>query len=123
MIYKLCPLILASCLMACQSLSPSTPIGGQTDQYGCLPSTGARWSHLKQACVQGFEVADIRLSETIDGVAYGVEVILSDDRQQAEVFAVSLPDKTLLTAVKGGYISDDGKIRLLNTAQGWKLIR
>lgn len=73
--------------------------------------------------MQGFEVADIRLSETIDGVAYGVWVILSDDRQQAEVFAVSLPDKTLLTAVKGGYISDDGKIRLLNTAQGWRLIR
>lgn len=123
MFYKLSPIILASLLMACQTPSPTTAIGGQTDQHGCLPSTGATWSHLKQACVQTFNVADIRLSETIDGTTYGVYVILSDDRQKAEVFAVSLPQKPILTAVKGGYVSDDGKVRLLNTAQGWKLVK
>lgn len=123
MFYKLSPIILASLLMACQTPSPTTAIGGQTDQHGCLPSTGATWSHLKQACVQTFNVADIRLSETIDGTTYGVDVILSDDRSQAEVFAVSLPDNTILTAVKGGYVSDDGKIRLMKTTRGWRLIR
>lgn len=123
MFYKLSPIILASLLMACQTPKSNAPIGGQIDQHGCLPSTGATWSHLKQACVQPFNVADIRLSETIDGTTYGVDVILSDDRQQAEVFAISLPQKPILTSVKGGYISDDGKMRLVNTTQGWKLMR
>lgn len=123
MFYKLSPMMLVGLLMACQSPNLSTPTGKQADQYGCLPKTGARWSHLRQACIQTLDVADIRLSETINGVTYGIGVILSDDRQQVEVFAVSLPDKTILTAIKGGYVSDDGKIRLMNTTRGWRLIR
>lgn len=128
MYQKSLPFALAFLLMACHSPTNPTsttpsPIGGQTDQHGCVSSTGATWSVLKNQCVKAFDVADIRLSETVNGTTSGVYVILSDDRQQAEVFAVSLPKPIILTAVKGGYVSDDNKIRLLNTAQGWKLTK
>lgn len=47
--------------------------------------------------------------------------ILSDDRQQAEVFVADLPKNTILDVVKGGYVSKDGKIRLRKTNKGWKI--
>lgn len=113
-------LCLSACLLtACQSTPQA--IGGQQDEHGCLSSTGSTWSYLKKQCVQAFDVADIRLSEEINGTTYGIYVILSEDRQLAEVFSVNLPRPTILTAVKGGFISDDKKIRLLNTEQGWQL--
>lgn len=118
-------ILFVSCLsmfiIACQTVQQ--PIGGQADAHGCLASTGSTWSILKQQCVQSFNVADIRLSETINDTTYSIDVILSEDKQQAEIFAVSVPKNTILQAVKGGYISDDNKIRLMNTANGWKLLK
>lgn len=118
-------ILFVSCLsvlmMACQTVQQ--PIGEQQDAQGCLVSTGSTWSVLKQQCVQTFNVADIRLSETINDTTYSIDVILSEDKQFAEVFAVSLPKNTILQAVKGGYISDDNKTRLMNTANGWKLLK
>lgn len=111
-------------LMACQSMnehSTQKMVGGQTDAHGCLVATGATWSVLKQQCVRVFEVADIRLQETIDSTTYGVYVILSEDKQKAEVFAVSLPQNPILTAVKGGFISDDNRVRLINQGRTWRL--
>lgn len=100
---------------------PSAGIGGQRDTHGCLPAAGQTWSYLKQQCVQTFDVADIRFNQQKNGTTYRVDVILSDDRQQAELFAVDVAPNTILTAVKGGYVSADGRLRLLNTDRGWRL--
>lgn len=122
----LIPLVPA--FMACQTMTshvsqktPATKVGGQTDRHGCLVATGTTWSRLKNQCVQVWNEADIRLQETIDGTTYGVYVILSEDKQKAEVFAVSLPQNPILTAVKGGFISDDNRVRLINQGRTWRL--
>lgn len=116
----LCLCLITGLLMACQT--PTQPaIGGQQDEHGCLISTGSSWSYLKQQCVQTFNVADIRLDENINSTTYRIDVILSEDKQLAEVFSVGLPRPTILKAIKGGFISDDKKIRLINTTQGWQL--
>lgn len=120
-------LLLSLCTLgmmtACQTAQQPQRIGGDTDAHGCLTGTGATWSYLKQQCVQTFNIADIRLEEVVNGTSYGIYVILSEDKQQAEVFSVSLPKKTILKAVKGGFISDDNKIRLIKHTDGWKLIK
>ena len=55
-------------------------------------------------------------------VAYqAVYGILSEDKQQVEVFASDLPENTVLDVVKGGYISKDGKVRLMKTKTSWKI--
>ncbi|OAU95764.1 hypothetical protein AO385_0920 [Moraxella catarrhalis] len=46
-----------------------------------------------------------------------VYVLLSDDRQFAEVFIGNSPQSIVLEAVKGGYLSADGKTRLINTGR------
>lgn len=113
---------LVGALMACQSVNNKTAmIGGQTDAHGCLVGTGSTWSVLKNKCIQAFNEADISLVEKIDQTSYGVYVILSEDRQKAEVFARSVPRNTILTAVKGGYVSDDNRIRLINQGKTWRL--
>ena len=93
---------------------------GKSDAHGC--------SYLKKACVQVFDVADIKLddpankTQTVYGIlseeVYG---ILSEDKQQVEVFASDLPENTILEAVKGGYVSKDGKVRLMKTKKSWKI--
>ena len=62
---------------------------------------------FEKACVQVFDVADIKLddpankTQTVYGIlseeVYG---ILSEDKQQVEVFASDLPENTILEAVK-----------------------
>jgi len=47
--------------------------------------------------------------------------ILSEDKQQVEVFASDLPENTILDVVKGGYVSKDGKVRLMKTKKSWKI--
>lgn len=105
-----------------QTNLPPINIGGQRDAHGCLSAAGQTWSSLKQQCVQTFNVADIRFDQQKNATTYSVDVILSDDRQQAEVFAIDVPPNTILTAVKGGYVSADGNLRLLNTDRGWRLL-
>lgn len=113
----------ATVLTAC-SQSPNVAeepmIGGQQDAHGCLPSAGQSYSYLKQQCVQVFNVADIKLADP-DNDTLAVYGILSDDKQQVEVFASGLPENTILQAVKGGYVSQDGKVRLIKTKKGWKI--
>ncbi len=117
-------LLAAALTSACAAPAPQPPaVGGQTDAHGCLPAAGQSWSHLKQQCVQTFAVADIRLQETRGSATFSVDVILSGDKQQAEVFALDLPRPTVLQAVKGGYASADGRIRLLNDNGQWRLRR
>lgn len=109
---------LATLIMACQT----QPIDGHKDKHGCLTSADFTWSVLKQQCVRVFNISDIQLSETFNDTTYTIDVILSEDKQQAEVFAVNVPKNTILYAVEGGYISNNHKIRLMNTTKGWKFL-
>ena len=81
---------------------------------------GQSYSYLKKACVQVFDVADIKLDDPANKTqaVYG---ILSEDKQQVEVFASDLPENTILEVVKGGYVSKDGKVRLMKTKNSWKI--
>jgi len=110
-------------LTACSNAQPRAEIptvGGETDAHGCLPSAGQSYSYLKKACVQVFDVADIKLDDPANKTqaVYG---ILSEDKQQVEVFASDLPENTILEVVKGGYVSKDGKVRLMKTKNSWKI--
>lgn len=56
----------AMILTACSNAQPQAEIptvGGETDAHGCLPSAGQSYSYLKKACVQVFDVADIKLDD------------------------------------------------------------
>ncbi len=111
-------------LTACsqKNLSQSPIIGGDTDAHGCLASAGQQYSFVKQACVQVFDVADIKLDDPMNDTL-AVYAILSDDRMQAELFWASHGgDKSILMdVVKGGYVSKDGKIRLIRQNNHWQL--
>ena len=94
---------------------------GKSDAHGCFQNLGESYSYLKKACVQVFDVADIKLDDPANKTqaVYG---ILSEDKQQVEVFASDLPENTILEAVKGGYVSKDGKVRLMKTKTSWKIV-
>ena len=113
----------AMILTVCSNTQPQAEmptVGGETDAHSCLPSAGQSYSYLKKACVQVFDVADIKLDDPANKTqaVYG---ILSEDKQQVEVFASDLPENTVLDVVKGGYISKDGKVRLIKTKKSWKI--
>lgn len=93
---------------------------GKSDAHGCFQNLGESYSYLKKACVQVFDVADIKLDDPANKTqaVYG---ILSEDKQQVEVFASDLPENTILEVVKGGYVSEDGKVRLMKTKKSWKI--
>ena len=93
---------------------------GKSDAHGCFQNLGESYSYLKKACVQVFDVADIKLDDPANKTqaVYG---ILSEDKQQVEVFASDLPENTILEVVKGGYVSKDGKVRLMKTKNSWKI--
>ena len=93
---------------------------GKSDAHGCFQNLGESYSYLKKACVQVFDVADIKLDDPANKTqaVYG---IISEDKQQVEVFASDLPENTILDVVKGGYVSKDGKVRLMKTKKSWKI--
>lgn len=93
---------------------------GKSDAHGCFQNLGESYSYLKKACVQVFDVADIKLDDPANKTqaVYG---ILSEDKQQVEVFASDLPENTILEVVKGGYVSKGGKVRLMKTKKSWKI--
>ena len=93
---------------------------GKSDAHGCFQNLGESYSYLKKSCVQVFDVADIKLDDPANKTqaVYG---ILSEDKQQVEVFASDLPENTILEVVKGGYVSKDGKVRLMKTKKSWKI--
>ena len=93
---------------------------GKSDAHGCFQNLGESYSYLKKACVQVFDVADIKLDDPANKTqaVYG---ILSEDKQQVEVFASDWPENTILEVVKGGYVSKDGKVRLMKIKKSWKI--
>ncbi|PSJ80254.1 hypothetical protein [Neisseria iguanae] len=111
-------LLAAATLSACAARSEPT-LGSDRDAHGCIGSAGYRWSALKQECVQPWEAADLKLDDPANDTL-AVYVILSADKAQAEIFAANVPENTVLDAVKGGYASKDGKLRLQNSTQGWQ---
>ena len=120
---KLPVLLLSASLMAACSAQTELPmIGGEKDAHGCLSSTGASYSFLKQSCVQWFNVADIKLADP-NNETLAVYVILSEDKMLAEVNAADLPENTILQAVKGGYVSKDKKVRLKKVGHEWKIYK
>ena len=94
---------------------------GKSDAHGCFQNLGESYSYLKKACVQVFDVADIKLDDPANKTQAVVYGILSEDKQQVEVFASDLPENTILDVVKGGYVSKDGKVRLMKTKKSWKI--
>lgn len=115
-------LLSASLMAACSAQTDSPMIGGEKDAHGCLSSTGASYSFLKQSCVQWFNVADIKLADP-NNETLAVYVILSEDKMLAEVNAADLPENTILQAVKGGYVSKDKKVRLKKVGHEWKIYK
>lgn len=115
-------LLSASLMAACSAQTDSPMIGGEKDAHGCLSSTGASYSFLKQSCVQWFNVADIKLADP-NNETLVVYVILSEDKMLAEVNAADLPENTILQAVKGGYVSKDKKVRLKKVGNEWKIYK
>lgn len=115
-------LLSASLMAACSAQTDSPMIGGEKDAHGCLSSTGASYSFLKQSCVQWFNAADIKLADP-NNETLAVYVILSEDKMLAEVNAADLPENTILQAVKGGYVSKDKKVRLKKVGHEWKIYK
>lgn len=107
-------------LGACQSSPIISTIAANTDADGCLSTAGFRYSALQQKCVQPFNAATFHFADNDDDTL-SVYVILSDDKQLAEVFANNLARPLILQANKGGYASDDGKIRLIYAQNRWRL--
>ena len=63
--------------------------------------------------MQPFDVADLKLDDPAHR-NLAVYVLFAADRSRAEVFAADAPaGSAVLQAVKGGYASDDGRLRLL----------
>ncbi|MDO4222423.1 MAG: hypothetical protein Q4D05_00120 [Acinetobacter sp.] len=114
---------LAILLSACGTMSNTQKepmIGGEKDKHGCIAAAGYSWSKLKKQCVQPFDIANIKFTDP-KNETLAVYVILSDDKQYAEIFSANIPANTILESRKGGYVSADGKIQLLNTTAGWRL--
>ena len=110
-------LALAAC--STQAVKSNAPmLGGDRDAHNCIPSAGQTWSQLKQDCVQVFNVADLRLADP-DNDTLAIYVILSADKQQAEVFKASFERSQIFDVVKGGYVSQDGSMSVDKTAKGW----
>ncbi|MFB2537779.1 MULTISPECIES: hypothetical protein [unclassified Acinetobacter] len=116
-------ILTSAALVGCQALpkNNSAMADAQKDIHDCVSNHGETWSVVKNQCVQLSRVADIRVQKPNDASST-VYAILSDDKQQAEIFGANLPEGTMFDAVKGGYMSKDGQLRLMNTPSGWKLL-
>lgn len=93
------------------------PIGGQTDARGCLTGAGQSWSVLKQACVQPWNVADVRLPDP-NNSQLAVYVLFSGNGQQAELMG---QNSVLLRLQGTEYVSKDGLTRLVKDGNTWRL--
>ena len=135
--------VLAGLLAACGASAPqaasadpapakafaeAAPLEGGRDPSDCLPSAGQTWSKLRKACVQVFDVADIRLTDP-DNPALAVYVLLSPDKKVAEMFSASFPDgSVMMAATRGGnsYFANMGRVLLLKDSQskeGWRIAK
>ena len=130
--------LLAGCGATAPKAASSTGSGAQAqaqadspagrDPSDCLPSAGQTWSKLRKACVQVFDVADIRLTDP-DNPALAVYVLLSPDKKVAEMFSASFPDgSVMMAATRGGnsYFANMGRVLLLKDSQskeGWRIAK
>ena len=136
--------VLAGSLAACGASAPkaasadpapaeasaeAAPLAGSgRDPSDCLPSAGQTWSKLRKACVQVFDVADIRLTDP-DNPALAVYVLFSPDKKVAEMFSASFPDgSVMMAAARGGnsYFANMGRVLLLKDSQskeGWRIAK
>lgn len=97
-------------------------VGGGMDEHGCLVAAGQSFSKIKNSCVQVFDVADVRLGDP-DNATLAIYGIFSADKSRVEIFWSSLPKSVILRAKGGGYVSKDGKISLLKSGKGYKILR
>lgn len=126
--------LLAACLLACNEqegnaiASTSTPdtltnktaavVGGDSDSHGCKASAGYQWSELQQTCIRPFELP-VKIISADSTTQTGI--IISEDRNQAEVFAPS-GHYLLNKKMEFQYESSDGKIHLYIDNKGeWVL--
>lgn len=122
---KAAPLVLAALFATSSALAggreaPATPapVGGQTDAHGCLSGAGQTWSALRGECVQVFNVADIRLADPYRPTQ-AVYVLLSADKERAELFGLGYKGGVMLHKTPIGYASVHGKVRLDEHGTGW----
>ena len=59
------------------------PIGGYTDEHGCLPAAGYSWNEDRQQCVRGWEVPMMEEAES----AVRSQLALKYDKPLSEVTA------------------------------------
>jgi len=93
---------------------------GKSDAHGCFQNLGESYSYLKKACVQVFDVAQIKLTDpNNDTLAiYGIQ---SANKARVELFGADIAENTILRKTQHGYATADGKIRLQKSKRGWKL--
>ena len=97
-------------------------VGNDADAHSCRASAGQTFSQLRQRCVRVFADADIRLPDP-ENATLAVYVLLSEDRQTAELFWAKLLRSMLLEATKGGVVSRDGGIRLVHQNDDeWRVV-
>ena len=108
-------LILNSCVIK----NFSSKSGGERHMDCSIPKQ--QWSALIQSCVSPVQIADIKIYRSDKNSA--VYVIFSRNRSYVEVFTDDISEYIILEAVKGGYISADGKTRLLRHESKWVLVR
>lgn len=74
----LTPLLLLG-ITACSSTTPES-IGGDRDEYGCLPAAGYLWCERTQRCERSWELADaVRIPHTEAEVKAYCDIIDDDD--------------------------------------------
>ena len=80
-------------------------VGGDKDEYGCLPSAGQSWSALRGECIQVFEVGT-RLNPVEvnmnDAIISAFIVAKEGDNSQVELFITTEETHTLLKQEKDG---------------------
>ena len=110
-------------LTACSNAQPQAEmptVGGETDAHGCLPSAGQSYSYLKKACLQVFDVADIKLDDPANKPKR-FAVFFREINNRLKCLRLICQKIRFLDVVKGGYISKDGKVRLMKTKTSWKI--
>lgn len=88
--------------------SPTTKVGADRDEHGCIGSAGYQWSVLKNKCIRTFEVADAKLLPIKDTATYTSNAILifNNDRSKVELYMPNQKGSLLLdrTGKEGNYI-------------------
>ncbi|MCJ8350115.1 hypothetical protein [Moritella sp.] len=83
--YGLFTLLVLSITACSNSDLESKPIGGDRDEYGCLPSAGYLWCERTQRCERSWELADaVGILHTEAEVKTYCDIIDDDDIEDDE---------------------------------------